>query len=220
MLDVTDVKPALPAVKNPAPAKGPCLNDLIAIARDAHLGVISAFSNALDRAIACGRALNQMDKAGLVPHGGWDRVYKRCELGERQALRYKKLARLLEEKPTLKSVLTGLSIEQALKKLAPPKPRAGSGGKTERSPRQHAPTTPAQRATFADILAAWMAAPAAERTRAIDAIGWSGLRAAIPQTWNAVVATPMIDVTPATPASAPTVSDELPIPNFLGRKAK
>jgi len=126
MLDVTDVKPTLPAVKNSAPEKGPCLNDLIAIARDAHLAVVSAFTNALDRAIACGRALNQMDKAGLVPHGSWDRVYKRCELGERQALRYKKLARLLEEKPTLKSVLTGLSIEQALKKLAPPKPRAGS----------------------------------------------------------------------------------------------
>jgi hypothetical protein len=214
MLDVTDVKPTLPAVKNSAPEKGPCLNDLIAIARDAHLAVVSAFTNALDRAIACGRALNQMDKAGLVPHGSWDRVYKRCELGERQALRYKKLARLLEEKPTLKSVLTGLSIEQALKKLAPPKPRAGSkdtaewAGSTTKAP---------AKTTFADIVAAWMAAPNADRTRALDAIGWNALRGAIPSSWHAVLTTPMIDVTPAA-TNVPAISDDLSIPDFLDRK--
>jgi hypothetical protein len=215
MLDVTDVKPTLPAVKDRAPGKGLCLNDLIAIARDAHLGVVSAFTNALDRAIACGCALNQMEDAGLVRRVDWAHVYKRCQMGLRQAQRYKKLARLVAEKTTYKSFIDGCTIEEAIKKLAPPKPRARSGNTVA-----HQPAPPAKKSTFADIVAAWMAASAADRTRALDAIGWNALRGAIPQSWHAVLAAPVIDVTPAPVGPETATPEDLSIPGFLNRNSE
>jgi len=214
MLDTTDVKTALPAVKNRVSAKGPCLNDFIAIARDAHLGVISAFSSAIDRAIACGRALIQMGDAGLARHGEWPRIYKRCGMSERQAQRYQQLARLVGQKPSSRTVLGDCtSIQAAIKKLSPSKPRANSGSRVA-----HQPASPAKKTSFADIVAAWMAAPNAERTRALDAIGWNALRGAIPASWHAVLSTPVIDVTPAPHSALPATSDDLSIPDFLNRK--
>src|SRR5262249_16996610 len=120
MLDVTDLKPTTLAVKDRVPTKGPCLNDLIAIARDAHLGVINTFTNAIDRAITCGRALNQMKAAGLVKkHGGWPGILKRCQIGDRQARRYRQLADLVEQNRSWKTGIEDCSIEAAIKKLAP-----------------------------------------------------------------------------------------------------
>lgn len=98
------------------------LDDLTRRVREAHAGGISAFADAIEKAIAAGQALKEADK--LISHGQKAGFYKRCGLGDRQAERYKKLATLAAANPTYKSDLAGLTVESAIKKLSPPKPKA------------------------------------------------------------------------------------------------
>jgi hypothetical protein len=106
------------AVKQPG---GP-LAELVATARSAHAGVLAACSNAIEHALTAGRALNLMEDNNLVRYGEWAKIYKQCDIGDRQAERYKKLARLADSNPTLKSEFAGLTIESAIKKLSPSNP--------------------------------------------------------------------------------------------------
>jgi hypothetical protein len=167
------------------PADQGSLEKLAAQVREAHAGVISAFANAIEKAIEAGRALNLADDLKLVAHGHKGRFYKLCGLGDRQAERYKKLARLANANSTLKSEMTGLSIEEAIKKLSPPSPSGRSaGGKQNirQIERPAADPTPTK-ATHVEITAAWLPAPAEERTKFLHAIGRSQLRAALPAEW-------------------------------------
>ena len=49
----------------------PSLDDVAERIRDAHAGVIAAFSNAIDRAIDAGETLIIAKKSKLIPHGQW-----------------------------------------------------------------------------------------------------------------------------------------------------
>jgi hypothetical protein len=127
------------------------LDGLAAYIRDAHAGFVAAFSNAIDHAIDAGQAL--IVAKDRTPHGQWAKLLKHCDLGERQAERYMRLARLLEANPTSKSDLASLPIEAAIKKLSPPKLRKMARGR--------APVTKTATAhtTEVDITAAWLRAP-------------------------------------------------------------
>ena len=112
----------------------PSVDDLSARIRDAHTGVATAFSNAIDRAIDAGEALILAKKSKLIPHGQWREFLRRCGVGERQAERYMRLAGLVAANPTWKSYLAELSIEQAIKLLSPRKPsKTTSTGERRRS---------------------------------------------------------------------------------------
>jgi hypothetical protein len=100
--------------------ESPSLDDLANRIRDAHTGVTAAFSNAIDRAIDAGRTLIIAKK--LIVHGQWCKFLKGCNIGDRRAERYMRLACLVAANPTCKSDLAELSIEQAIKLLSPPKP--------------------------------------------------------------------------------------------------
>ena len=95
------------------------LNDLIAGIRDAHASVVSASNSAIDNAVTAGKLLIEAKKQ--TPRGQWRKFLKRCGVRERQSQCYMKLAELVEANPTSKSDSTDLSIEQAIKRLSPPK---------------------------------------------------------------------------------------------------
>jgi hypothetical protein len=189
------------------------LDELCARVRDAHSGINTAFSNAIDRAIDAGRAL--VAAHDLTPHGQWAKFLKRCDLGERQAQRYMRLARLLEENPTSKSDLTNRSIEAAIKKLSPPKAaKTASGG------------TPAKKTTIAhpnaaEIIAAWDGAPQDQRTEAFKSIGLEALWAALPLDWMPEIekrlADSRSDCAPAVKTPACVIPDDGSIPEFMRR---
>jgi hypothetical protein len=152
------------------------VNDLVARIRDAHVSVVSALNGAIDNAVRAGKLLIEAKKQ--TPHGQWSQFLERCDVGARQSQRYMKLAELVEANPTLKSDLTGLTIEQAIKCLSPPK--------THDRPQPAAlkqPGKPSAKTGHTDIIGDWLGASAEERTRALDGIGLKPLLAAIPPAW-------------------------------------
>jgi hypothetical protein len=204
------------------PDRTPSLADLITIIREAHSGVFFAFSNAIEYALTAGRALDAMEDGKLVRHGQWNKVYKECGLGDRQAERYKRLARLVDANPTFKSEMTGLSIEEAIKKLSPP--RAGDGNPSEsKTVKVRTPSAPAlvAAASHTDILEVWFRLSPAEREHAVNSIGLVAWLDAIPRDWIPRLEQLLTErrqltaIVPPEPAQAP---DDLSIPAFLRRE--
>jgi hypothetical protein len=212
----------------------PSLAELITTTRDAHLGVISAFSNAIEHALTAGRALNLMEDTKLVRHSEWAEIYKQCDIGDRQAQRYKQLARVADSNPTfsnptLKSDLAGMTIEGAIKKLSPPKnpsssQRTDTSAKSSVRPKKLDVIVPA---TAADILDPWLRASPETRQHAVDGIGLRGWLDAVPGEWlpqlGQLIAErwqPPIAIAPPEPAQVPdnlSIPDDLSLPAFLRR---
>ena len=195
----------------------PSVDDLSARIRDAHTGVATAFSNAIDRAIDAGEALILAKKSKLIPHGQWREFLRRCGVGERQAERYMRLAGLVAANPTWKSYLAELSIEQAIKLLSPRKPsKTTSTG--ERPPKHSKP----DRTIFtgSDITAAWIGSLPSERTRALNAIGLTSLLTAMPQAWWPLIEQRLAaqrGTTTLTTTAVAIIPDDLTIPDCLRR---
>jgi hypothetical protein len=57
------------------PSSPATLPELIATVRNAHIGFISAASDAIQKALAAGEALNAIEDYKLVDHGDWAGVY-------------------------------------------------------------------------------------------------------------------------------------------------
>jgi hypothetical protein len=196
------------------------LADLATHIRNAHVSVVSAFASAIENAIEAGKLL--IAAKAQTPHGGWSKFLKKCNVGERQAERYAHLARLIEAKPSSRTDLAGLSIQAAIKKLSPPKLLVTPKQSNDRKP--NAP--PAPKTEHADILAAWVNAPIAERTRAIEGIGLAPLLPAVPSEWLPLMEkhiadrqkppAPIVEAI-ALPENDLTVPNDLSIPNFLKR---
>jgi hypothetical protein len=200
------------------------LNDLVARIRNAHISVISAISNAVQHALAAGKALNTAKSSKKVPHGKWLAFLEHCDIDERTAQRYMQLAKLADPNPSCTTDLAGLSIEAAIERLSPPKPpkHTPTG---QQAPERGERGKPVKRPTCAktkhvDIIEVWIAAPATERTRALDGIGLELLLAAIPPAWWPLIERhlaerqkppiPTVTVTAAIP-------DDLSIPPLLKR---
>jgi hypothetical protein len=192
------------------------LDDLAIRIRDAHASVVSAFASAIDNAIEAGRSLIAAKKQ--APRGRWGEFLERCDVGERQSQRYMKLAKLVEANPTLKSDLADYSIEQAIKKLSPPKlPRKSVlSNRTEHS-KPAEPTS--ARTGHADIVAAWINAAASERTRALGGIGPAAWLEAMPSTWWPLIKQVIAErqKPPAITVNVNAIPDDLSVPAFLRR---
>ena len=161
--------------RTPGQGAAASLDELAKRVREVHAGFVHAVSNAILRAINAGQALIAAKE--LTPHGEWGKFLARCDVGERQAERYMRLAGLAVANPTSKSDLADLSIEAAIKKLWPPKARRTPSGGTP------ATKTAIAHTNAADILAAWDRAPQNERIKAINSIGIEALLAALPRDW-------------------------------------
>jgi hypothetical protein len=195
----------------------PSLDELAARVRKAQAGFVAAASSAVLHAIEAGQALIAAKK--LAPHGKWGKFLEVCGIGERQAERYMRLARLAESNPTCKSDLINLTIETAIKKLSPPPT------KQRRSTPKIIPTPKAinnARVTHFDLISAWMASTPAERTKAIDAIGLQALLAAIPGAWWPLIEKRIADHHQVNVSSMPVLfdppSDDVSLPEFLRRE--
>ena len=196
------------------------LNDLAARIRDAHVSVVSAFNSAIDNAVIAGKLLIEVKKK--TPHGEWGKFLKRCDVGERQSQRYMKLAELVEANPTSKSDLTDLSIEQAIKRLSPPKTHDQRQPAALKQSAKHSEPTKssAAKAGHTDIMEAWLGASAEERTRALDGIGLKPLLAATPPDWWPLIERHLAErQKPPMPTVTATaaIPDDLSIPQFLQR---
>jgi hypothetical protein len=156
-------------------AAAPSLAELAECFRKAQADFLHAASNAILHAIAAGQALIAAKE--LTPRGQWGKFLASCDVGERQAQRYTRLAGLAAANPTCKSDLAGLTIETAIKKLLPPKACKKAGG------RAPATKTVIARTSAVDIIAAWDQAPQNERIKAINSIGVEALLAALPRDW-------------------------------------
>jgi hypothetical protein len=154
---------------------------------DAHTSVVSGLSTMIERAIEAGTDIIAVEDQKMVPHGQKILHYKRCNVGERQAQRYKKLAGLVAANPTCKSELTGLSIEAAIRKLSSSSKLRQAALPPVRS-RQTGQPAPVK-TTHTDIIHAWLHASAGERQRAVNSIGLKPLLAAMPKEW-----VPLIDI--------------------------
>jgi hypothetical protein len=189
------------------------LSDLARVIRAEHAAVVSAFSSAVKHALAAGRAL--IEAKELVGHGRWTQFLKGCDLGERQAERYAQLAHLYDANPSSGTDLAGLSIQEAIKKLSQPK-RTVEGGEPAVAVNAIPQTKePKQIRTHHDIVAAWLTASQAERTKALDAIGMAPLLAALPDSWRRHELS--LPAPAASTNSRHVLSADLSIPNCLRR---
>src|SRR5262249_38728151 len=131
--------------------------------------------------------------------------------------RYKRLARLVEANATSKSLLTGLTIEEAIKKLSPPWTAGGNPSEVR------TPSAPARVAATSniDIIEVWNRASPAERGHAVNGIGLVAWLDAIPRDWIPRLEQLLTErrqltaIVPPEPAQAP---DDLSIPAFLRRE--
>jgi hypothetical protein len=202
------------------------LDDLVDKVRQAHAGVATALSNAVQHAIGAGQTLLAAKRR--TPHGGWTTFLKRCELRERTAERYVQLARLAQAKPSSTTDLVGLTIEGAIKKLSPPvRSRIGRGTKreTERAAKpKQSDTIVASTVSHTDIIDVWLKASPAVRRRAVDSIGLATWLDAVPQDWLPRLEQLLterrqscIAIVPPEPTQAP---DDLSVPEFLRRECQ
>jgi hypothetical protein len=185
--------------------------------RKAQVDFLRAASNTILHAINAGQALIAAKE--LTPHGQWGKFLASCNVGDRQAERYMRLAGLAAANPTCKSDLAGLTIEAAIKKLSPPKPPTTT--KRPRGTKPFAAPKVAARTTHIDVIAAWMATTPTEHTKAIDAIGLEPLLAAIPGGWWPLLEAHIASRghASATIVPAPAAeNNDLSLPEFLRRQ--
>ena len=168
--------------------------------------------------------MNAAKSSKKVPHGEWLAFLECCDIDERTAQRYMQLAKLANSNPSCATDLAGLSIEAAIQRLSPPKhPKQTPTG--QQAPERGERGKPVKRPISAkirhvDIIEAWIAAPATERTRALDGIGLTPLLAAVPPDWWPLIEQHLAErqklPMPTVTATAAIAAD-LSIPSFLLR---
>lgn len=199
--------------KTPAVPGQANLAELAAAVREAHQNVWRAQANAIEHALKAGEALIAAKAA--IPHKQFGDFLRSCDVGPRQSQRYMRLYQLAVGKNDLKSLLAGLSIEEAIRLLSrSDSPKKPSERKPSGKPHKPAPG----KTTHTDVLSAWINAAAEERIKAVDGIGFDRLIAAIPSAWWPLIERHVAD---RRQISAPSVATALPadlsIPAILRR---
>ena len=195
---------------------GQALKQLTAQVREAHAGVVAAFGNAIEHAVAAGQALRAAKPQ--VAHGQWLAFLKGCDLNPRTAQRYMQLAELAPANASSATHLADLSIERAVKRLSQPALPPGSTLPPPVPPPRKTGPVPSAKTTHGDVVAAWMGAPPEERARAVDSIGLEPLWAAIPPPWLPLIERRIAAQHRAVARSTVPIPDDLSIPVFLKRE--
>jgi hypothetical protein len=162
MSDNIDTKPEIVKTDDP--------KALVEIIRTSHQAVRNAAYNILREAITAGEALLKLKES--VGHGEWGHYLRRhCELGERTAQVYMRLAEHRAELDANPQRAADLSLRGALKFIGK---EPGKDGKSAKS----------AKATTSLSTLAWSNATAEERQRFVDGIGLVSWLAAMPPTWR------------------------------------
>jgi len=142
--------------------------ELVEIIRTSHQAVRNAAHNILREAITAGEALLKLKTS--VGHGEWGHYLRRhCELGERTAQIYMRLAEHRAELEANPQRAADLSLRGALKFIGKEPNKDGKSAKS---------------ATTSLSTLAWSNATAEERQRFVDGIGLVSWLAAMPPTWR------------------------------------
>jgi hypothetical protein len=150
----------------PEPVKTDDRKALVEIIRASHQAVCNAAHNILRQAITAGEALFKLKKS--VGHGEWGYYLRRhCELGERTAQVYMRLAEHRAKLEANPQRAADLSLRGALKLISKNPNKSGKSA-----------TAAAALSSFA-----WSNATADERRRFVDAIGLISWLAAMPPSW-------------------------------------
>jgi hypothetical protein len=143
---------------------------LVEIIRASHQAVRNAAHNILREAITAGEALLKLKES--VGHGEWGHYLRRhCELSERTAQVYMRLAEHRAKLEANPQRAADLSLRGALKLIGK---EPDKGGKSAKS----------AKATASLSTLAWSNATAEERQRFVTGIGLVSWLAAIPPTWR------------------------------------
>jgi hypothetical protein len=198
-------------------------DEIAARIRTAHQNVVTSFRNAIKYALQAGEALSAAKADKAVPHGQWGDFLRKCDIGDRTARRYMQLAELAKRSPT--TVLDGISIEAAIKKLLSPKD--GTAPSPKAKPRPYVSiakteTTTPRPPTHLRFLEIWMATAPADRKRVADSIGADAWLDAIPDSWFGVLERRLAErrrpaLRPEMPVGV--IPKDLSIPEFLKRTA-
>jgi hypothetical protein len=142
-------------------------DEIAARIRTAHQNVVTSFRNAIKYALQASEALSAAKADKAVPHGQWGDFLRKCDIGDRTARRYMQRAELAKRSPT--TVLDGISIEAAIKKLLSPKDGTAPSPKAKPRPSR----------TFDFWKSGWPQRPpiASERpTASAPMLGWMQFR--------------------------------------------
>ena len=202
----------------PSGQAAPSLGDLAAAIRAARTKAAEAFSTGIKRVREIGDKLKIAKK--LTGHGRWRTFLEDCDPNERTARQYMQLADLAA-KSAPGTDLTGMSIKAAIEFLSPPNSTKATAPKAPTVKASAVKVAVATRRTdHADIVGAWLAAPLAERVKAIDAIGIVAVWAAIPPDWIPLIEQCLsnLSVAPLPAAPLPAIPGDLSIPDFLRRE--
>lgn len=195
------------------------LHDLAEAIRTAHAGVVAGFASAARCAVEAGRELRTAKTA--VSHGQWGEFLRTCDLNDRTSRRYMQLADLVQNGRGTTD-LTGVSIEKAIKLLAPPKPAETVIAPKQLAPPKQAVTAgPQKHVTHIVVTEVLLAASPVDRIKAIDALGLDALWAAIPPAWLPLIEQRLADrrqvSAPAAINGNLSIPADLSIPDCLHR---
>jgi hypothetical protein len=143
---------------------------LVEIIRTSHQAVRNAAHNILCEAITAGEALLKLKAS--VGHGEWGHYLRRhCELGERTAQVYMRLAEHRAELESNSQRAADFSLRGALRFI-------------DKEPDKDGKSAKSAKATTSLSTLAWSNATAEERQRFVDGIGLVSWLAAMPPTWR------------------------------------
>jgi hypothetical protein len=201
------------------------LRELANIIRTEHAVVGQAANNVLVHALVLGRALiAAQEQLSTKPKGEWEAwLLANCRFGERHARRYTALVRAYDARGhSVSADLVDLSVRGLMRRLMPPKAHDRPQPAALKKPAKHSGPTKSSAAKtgHTDIIEAWIAARATERTCALDGIGLKPLLAAMPPNWWPLIERHLAErQKPPMPTVTATaaIPEDLSIPQFLQR---
>ncbi len=109
------------------------LTDLAARIKAEHNAVVAAFRHGIEHAIRTGELL--LEAKAQLPHGEWGSwLEANCEISERSASRYMRLARHRSELESKTATVADLTLNAATQLLAPEEPKEPRAPSHFRSP--------------------------------------------------------------------------------------
>jgi hypothetical protein len=177
------------------------LRALAVVAREAHIAVGKAAATALEHAMRAGDAL--LAARPKVAHGGWAHwLHRNCDVSERMANNYMRLAEGRAQIEANRKRVSDLSVRGALTLIKAPTEPSPATSCTSLSKPSSGPKSKSSAVSKWDavpkLMEAWNAADLEGRCRFINAIGLTGLVAAVPAAWREQLAEALAP--PALPA--------------------
>jgi Protein of unknown function (DUF3102) len=150
--------------------------------RTEHQAVVGAVRTGLQHAMAAGELL--LEAKQQVSHGQWGEwVSRHCEINERVAQMYMRVAEKWGEIESKAKPVSDLTLKAALKLISGP-PKSDGAPPLASPPVKVADNKPKKAATHTELIEPWGRLPPEGRRRFLDAIGLKAILEHIPEAWK------------------------------------